>query len=74
MKLTNKSKIVGKTLKKAKLPKHSLVCAVIRKDKVIIPRGDFKVKTNDKLIIFAQTSVLPKLEKLFYYDKTLTSR
>jgi trk system potassium uptake protein TrkA len=28
MKLTNKSKIVGKTLKKAKLPRHSLVCAV----------------------------------------------
>jgi trk system potassium uptake protein TrkA len=74
MKLTERSKIVGKSLKKAKLPKRSLVCAVIRKDKVIIPRGDFKVKTNDKLIIFAQTSVLPKLEKLFYYDKTLTSR
>jgi trk system potassium uptake protein TrkA len=74
MKLTKRSKILGKTLKKAKLPRHSLVCAAIRKDKVIIPRGDFKVKINDKLIIFAQTSVVPKLEKLFYYDKSLTSR
>lgn len=66
MKLTSKSKIIGKTLKKAKFPKHSIVSAVIRNNKVIIPRGNFKVKVNDKLIIFTRTSVLPRLEKLLY--------
>ena len=63
-KVTEKSKIREKPLKKIKFPKNTLVGAVVRNDKVLIPRGDFRIKLNDELIIFARTDAFQRLAKL----------
>jgi trk system potassium uptake protein TrkA len=66
LKVTEKSKVAGKKLKKARFPKNSLVGAVVRNDKVFIPRGDFQVQVDDRLIVFARSDIIQKVEKLFF--------
>ncbi|MCK5561938.1 MAG: NAD-binding protein, partial [Thermoplasmata archaeon] len=63
-KVTEKSKIREKPLKKIKFPKNTLVGAVVRNEKVLIPRGDFTIKIDDKLILFLRTDAFQRLEKL----------
>jgi trk system potassium uptake protein TrkA len=63
-KVTDKSKLRDRILKKVKFPKNTLIGAVVRDNKVIIPHGTFKVKMDDNLIIFARTDAFARLEKL----------
>jgi len=58
------SDIVNIPLSKVKIPKGALVGAIVRKDQIIIPRGDSVIQPKDHLIIFAIQEVIPKLEKL----------
>lgn len=58
------SDIVNIPLYKVKIPKGALVGAIVRKDDIIIPRGDSVIQPKDHLIIFAVQEVIPKLEKL----------
>ena len=58
------SKLVGKTLKKIDFPRSSTVGAIIRKEDVLIPRGDDEVKEGDRLIIVALTEAIAKLETI----------
>ena len=62
--VTEKSKIRDRQLKNIRFPKNTLISAVVRDDKVIIPRGEFTIKVNDELIIFTRTDVYQKLAKL----------
>ncbi|MGQ9582420.1 MAG: Trk system potassium transporter TrkA [Thermoplasmatota archaeon] len=55
------SKVAGKLIKKANLPKSALVAAIVRENETIIPRGDDRILPGDRLIMFAKTSVVPKL-------------
>jgi trk system potassium uptake protein TrkA len=59
------SDIVNMPLSKVKFPKEAIVGAIVRGEKVIIPRGHNMIKPHDHLIIFALKSAIPKLEKLF---------
>lgn len=58
------SDIVNCPLSKVKFPKGALVGAVVREDRIIIPRGDTVIQPKDRLIIFTLQKVVPKLEKL----------
>jgi len=58
------SPIVYKALKDLKFPKDALVGAIVRKDEVIIPKGETQIMPNDKLVIFALESAVSKVEKL----------
>ncbi|MGD2125252.1 MAG: Trk system potassium transporter TrkA [Desulfobacteraceae bacterium] len=58
------SDIVKLPLSQVKFPKGALVGAVVRGEKIIIPRGDSVIKPKDRLIILALQKVIPKLEKL----------
>ena len=58
------SDIVGKPLKRLSFPKGALLAAIIRKDKIIIPSGESVVDPGDKIIIFANRNVVPKIEKI----------
>lgn len=62
---SRQSKIVGKSLEKVKFPKGAIVTMVVRKDNVVIPRGDFVIQEGDRVIVFALTSTVPAVEKLF---------
>lgn len=65
VKVTERSRVVGKKLRKARFPANSVVGAIVRGDNVIIPRGDDTLQLNDKAIIFARTDTVPKIEKMF---------
>lgn len=59
------SQVVGKKLKDAKLPKNSIIGAIVRNNEVIVPTGSDELHIDDKVIIFAKTDAIPKLERLF---------
>ncbi|MBI4653996.1 MAG: Trk system potassium transporter TrkA [Nitrospirae bacterium] len=58
------SALVNKYLKDAKLPKTSLIGAIIRDDDIIIPTGLDKVLEGDKLILFALRESIKDIEKI----------
>lgn len=60
----NTSEIVNTPLSRIKFPSGALIGAVVRKDEIIIPRGDTQIQAGDRLIIFALHEAIPKLEKL----------
>ena len=59
------SKIINKPLKKANLPQNTIIGAIVRKDRVIIPHGNDIIQPEDKIIIFALSSDIKKIEKIF---------
>jgi len=58
------SALCNKQLLKAKLPRHSLIGAIIRGEGTKIPSGQDVVMEGDRLIFFALTSAIRPLEKM----------
>jgi trk system potassium uptake protein TrkA len=56
--------LIGRTLREVELPKKTLIGAIIRNNNVIIPSGEDKIVTNDKLIIFTLQESIKQVEKL----------
>jgi len=63
--IEKKTKAVGVPLSKLKLPKQSLVGAIVRKEGLIIPRGNDKIKIGDRIIVFTTQSVLSDVKRMF---------
>ena len=59
------SSLVGVPLRQSPLPKGAIVGAVVRGDKVIVPRGDTVIRAKDLVVIFAASEAVKKIEKLF---------
>ena len=59
------SSMVGIPLREAGLPEGVLVGAIVRGEEVIIPRGDTVIKPKDRVVIFAASSAVKSVEKLF---------
>jgi trk system potassium uptake protein TrkA len=59
-----KSKLVGRPLRKVKLPRGALIGAVVRDDEVIVPRGDDVIHEGDTVVMFTLVSVRSRIEKL----------
>ncbi len=62
---SGQSKIIGKPLNKVKFPKGAIITMVVQNGEVVIPRGDFIIREGDKVIVFALSSSVPHVEKLF---------
>ena len=60
----SQSVLIGKTLQEVELPKKTLIGAIIRSDNVIIPSGNDRIATGDKLIIFTLQESVKQVEKL----------
>jgi trk system potassium uptake protein TrkA len=58
------SKLAGKTLKNASLPKASLIGAILRGQEIIIPSGNDEISDGDKLIVFTLRDSVKDVEKL----------
>lgn len=58
------SRLLGKLLKEANLPKSSLIGAIIRDNNLIIPTGSDNILENDRLIIFALRESIKDIEKM----------
>ena len=59
------SPITGKKMKEIKFPKGVILGAVVRNDEITIPDHGTDIKANDRLVLFAPTNTIKKLEKLF---------
>ncbi|MCK4939255.1 MAG: Trk system potassium transporter TrkA [Rhodospirillaceae bacterium] len=59
------SPLVGVPLRDAKLPDGVLIGAIVRGDEVITPRGDTVAQTGDRIVVFAASDVIRKVEKMF---------
>ncbi|MEQ8822208.1 MAG: Trk system potassium transporter TrkA [Sumerlaeia bacterium] len=60
-----RSPITGVPLKDLDMPKGTLVGAIVRGQKVIIPRGDDMIKGSDVVIAVAESQQADKVDKLF---------
>ena len=58
------SDIVGKPLRQIPFPKGVIVTSIVRKDDIIIPSGDSVIQPEDRIIIFARRTAIPKIEKI----------
>ena len=63
--VTEKSKITAKYLKHQKFPKDALIGGVTRKGKSLIPNGDFRIRTNDRVVVLCAKDMIHKVEKFF---------
>ena len=59
------SPFVGAPLKDIDIPAGVIVGALVRDDEVIIPRGDTEIKPKDRIVLFATTEAVKKVEKMF---------
>ena len=63
--LSEESHLTGKTIKKIGLPKKSLIVAVERDQKFIIPTEDVELFSGDKVTVLAHKDQVDKVAKLF---------
>lgn len=57
--------LVGKPLKEVDLPDKTRVGAIIRDGHIIVPRPQTVIEGGDRIILFAATEAVRKVEKLF---------
>jgi trk system potassium uptake protein TrkA len=63
MSVSAQSPLLGLALKEAPLPKGAIVGAILRKNQVIIPRGQDALMRGDRVIIFSEKAVVPEVER-----------
>jgi trk system potassium uptake protein TrkA len=59
------SNLVGTPLKEVDLPPGVIIGAIVRKDQVITPRGSTIIQGDDRVVLFATTASVRRVEKLF---------
>ncbi len=59
------STAVNKELRHIRFPSGSVIGAVMRDDKVIVPDGNFRIKAHDRLMVFSMLKSIHKIERLF---------
>jgi trk system potassium uptake protein TrkA len=59
------SPLVGTPLKDVDLPEGVLLGAIVRGDKVIVPRGDTVVQVKDRVVLFATKAAIHQVERMF---------
>ena len=64
-KILEKSELLNKKLKEANLPEDIRIGAVVRKEKVIIPRSDFSFEKDDLVVFLANRERLKEVESIF---------
>jgi trk system potassium uptake protein TrkA len=69
--LNQDSDLLGKKLKDLRLPKGIIITAIERGDKMIIPRGEDVILSNDKVLIFLMRSLQPELERILGFQLEL---
>lgn len=63
--LDDSSRVIGKKIAEIGLPKNSTVAGVIRDHKGLIPRGEFVLGREDKVIIFVLPDAVKTVEHIF---------
>ncbi len=58
------SSFMTKAIKDLNLPKDSLIVAISRNNKTVIPDGNFIIENNDRIIMFAKKEDIPNIERM----------
>ena len=64
-KISEKSELVNKKIRDSNLPEDIRIGAIIRKEKVIIPRSNFIFEKNDLVVFLAKREELKAVESIF---------
>ena len=59
------SKITTKYLKHQKFPKDALIGGVVRKEKSLIPNGDFRIRKGDRVVVLCAKNKVHDVEEFF---------
>ena len=59
------SKITKQYIKNLNFPKNALLAGVVRKDKSIIPNGDFRIRNDDRVVVLCAPSDIHDVEECF---------
>ena len=59
------SELINKELKNSDLPEELRIGAILREDKVIIPRSDFIFQKEDKVVFLAKKDSISVVENIF---------
>ncbi len=59
------SPVTKKAIRDLRMPEGSLIGGIIRGDESFIAIGDFQIKENDKVVVFALPGISNKIEKMF---------
>jgi trk system potassium uptake protein TrkA len=59
------SSLVGTPLKEVKLPPGVMIGGIVRKGQVVSPRGNTIIQNKDRVVLFATSDAVRKVEKLF---------
>ncbi len=59
------SELINKELKNSNLPDEIRIGAVLRENKIIIPRSDFVFLKDDKVVFLAKKDLIPVVENIF---------
>ena len=59
------SKITSKYLKHLRFPKNALIGGVVRKDKALVPNGDFRIRKDDRVVVLCTKSAINEVEDYF---------
>ncbi len=60
-----KTRYVDVPLANVKLPKRTLIGAIVRGDELIIPRGSDRIQVGDRIVVFTMRSALKEAKKIF---------
>ena len=63
--ILEKSELLNKSIKNSNLPEHIRIGAVLRDDKVIIPKSDFVFEKDDLVVFLAKRELLKEVESIF---------
>ena len=64
-KILEKSELLNKKIREANLPNDIRIGAIVRKDKVIIPRSNFIFEKDDLVVFLAKREELKAVESIF---------
>jgi len=63
--ISDKSELINKKIRESNLPDDIRIGAIIRKDKVIIPRSNFIFEKDDLVVFLAKREELKAVENIF---------
>ena len=61
----SKSKVCNKKIRDINLPRETVVGAIVRSGKVVLPEGNVIIEAGDDVVIFSQPESIPQIESLF---------
>ncbi len=56
--------LINKKVSELNFPSGSIICAIIRDDKAIIPSGDTVIKKDDKLVVLVKSELIMEIQEL----------